>query len=395
MTIRELKNEFIARFGESGEELRVFKAPGRVNLIGEHTDYNGGYVFPAAICLDTTIIARKRGDNIIKMAATDLEVMVEADIAKIEQYKNISWGNYQLGVASELMADGYDIRGCEMLFDDTIPHGGGLSSSAAIEVATALCLTTLANEASGSAQEIDMVYMALIGQRAEHNYIGVSCGIMDQFASAMGKENHAIFLDCKDLSYTHVPLNLESMSIVITNTNKKRSLITSKYNERCEECAEALSQLQAVLPDIKQLADVSAEQFEAFSHVIKSDTVRMRAEHVIYECERVLKSAEALKKNDIAAFGQLMNASHVSLRDKYEVTGEELDALVEAAWKVDGCLGSRMTGAGFGGCSVSIVHNDAVERFKSKVSEEYTKKIGYAPSFYVTGAGDGGREIRQ
>lgn len=394
MTIELMKEEFIKRFGEGDKPLRVFKSPGRVNLIGEHTDYNGGLVFPAAICLETTIVVRERDDKKILLAATDLDVLVEADIDRIEEYKEIPWGNYQLGVASELMKDGYEICGCEMLFDDTVPHGGGLSSSAAIEVATALTLATLANEKAGKGEPVDMVYMALIGQRAERNYIGVSCGIMDQFASAMGKENHAVMLDCNTLQYKHVPLNLKDESIVIANTNKKRSLITSKYNERCEECAEAVKAFQTVMPNVKALAEISIEEFEANKGVIKDEVIRKRAEHVVYEHDRVKESVKALESGNIEKFALLMNASGDSLRDLYEVTGEELDALVDAARKVEGCLGSRMTGAGFGGCTVSIVKNDAIEDFKKAVAEEYTAKIGYAPSFYVTGAGDGGREIR-
>ena len=394
MNIEELKREFLKRFGGSEKDLRVFKAPGRVNMIGEHTDYNGGCVFPAAIELETTIIARKRPDRTLIMEATDLDVRVEAELDSLEEYKSLKWGNYQTGVASELTADGHKLRGCEMLFDDTVPHGGGLSSSAAIEVATALCLLTFANEEAGKTEKIDNVYLALIGQRAERNYIGVSCGIMDQFASAMGKKDCAIFLDCNTLEYKHIPLNLSGKSIVITNTNKKRSLITSKYNERCEECAQAVSILKAVYPEIQNLADVGTEQFESAKNTIKNDTVRKRAQHVVYECARVEDSVEALKRGDITAFAQLMNESHNSLRDLYEVTGEELDTLVDAARSVNGCLGSRMTGAGFGGCSVSIVENDAVDEFKEKVSKIYAEKIGYSPSFYVTGAGEGAREIK-
>lgn len=394
MNIELMKEEFIKRFGEGEKPLRVFKSPGRVNLIGEHTDYNGGLVFPAAICLETTIVVRERDDKLIKLAATDLDVLVEADIDKLDEYKDIPWGNYQLGIASELMRDGYEITGCEMLFDDTVPHGGGLSSSAAIEVATALTLATLANEKMGKNEEVDMVYMALIGQRAERNYIGVSCGIMDQFASAMGKENHAVMLDCNTLEYKHVPLNLKDESIVIANTNKKRSLITSKYNERCQECQKALEALKTRLPNAEALCKISVEDFEKHKNVIEDEVVRRRAQHAIYENGRVIESVKALNDGDIGKFGALMNASHDSLRDLYEVTGEELDTLVNAARKNKGCIGSRMTGAGFGGCTVSIVKNEFIEDFKEQVGKEYTEKIGYAPSFYVTGAGDGGREIK-
>ncbi len=394
MTIAELKNEFIKRFGGGYEGVRVFASPGRVNLIGEHIDYNGGSVLPAAITLDTTIVARVRDDNKIVMEATDLPDHVVLELDKIESYKDLSWGNYQAGIAHELMIDGEQLVGCDMLFHDTIPHGGGLSSSAAIEVATAFAFTIFANEKAGKKEQPDMIRMALIGQRAERNYAGVSCGIMDQFASAMGKESCAVLVDCATLEYKHVPLDLGDASIVITNTNKKRSLITSKYNERCDECAKALQDMKTVMPDIKCLADVSVSDFEKNKMAIKDDVCRKRAEHVVYECDRVAKSVEALSRGDIPEFGRLLNASGDSLKNLYEVTGTELDTLVEAARKVKGCLGSRMTGAGFGGCTVSIVKNDAVEEFKEKVHSYYTEKIGYSPSFYITTPGNGGREIK-
>jgi len=383
----------VKRFGEGGE-LRVFKSPGRVNLIGEHIDYNGGFVFPAALKLATTIVARKRNDKIIRMAATDLAKMVEVDINKFDEYKNLPWGNYQVGIAQELSKDGETIVGCDLLFDDTVPHGGGLSSSAAIEVATALCLKTFSNEAQGKSEAVDMKYMAVIGQRAENNYIGVACGIMDQFASAMGKENHAILLDCKDLSYSLVPLNLEGKSIVIANTNKKRSLIVSKYNERRSECEEAMRILKNVFPHKEYLGEISVDEFERECSIIKNETVKKRAKHVVYECSRVLKSVDALKNSDILTFGKLMNASHDSLRDLYEVTGDELNTLVDAAREVPGCIGARMTGAGFGGCTVNIVENDCIDKFVLYVEKKYTDKMGYAPSFYITEPGDGGREIK-
>lgn len=394
MTVTELKKEFIKRFGGNESEVRVFASPGRVNLIGEHIDYNGGSVLPAAITLGTTIAARPRADRKLVMEATDLNDHVIVELDKIDDYKDLWWGNYQAGIAKELMIDGVELVGADMLYDDTLPHGGGLSSSAAIEVATALTLTVFANEKAGIDENVDMIKMALIGQRAERNYAGVSCGIMDQFASAMGKENCAVLVDCSTLKYKHVPLDLGDCSIVITNTNKKRSLITSKYNERCEECAKALADIQTVLPDIKLLGELTTEQFEANKSAIKCDICRKRAEHVVYECDRVARSVEALQKGDIEGFGKLLNASGDSLRDLYEVTGEELDTLVSAARSVKGCVGSRMTGAGFGGCTVSIVKNDAIEEFKTTVHKLYTDKIGYEPSFYITTPGDGGREIK-
>lgn len=328
------------------------------------------------------------------MEATDLPDRVVIEFDKIDSYKELWWGNYQAGIAKELMLDGMSLVGCDMLYDDTLPHGGGLSSSAAIEVATALALTTYANEKAGINEPVDMIKMALIGQRAERNYAGVSCGIMDQFASAMGKENCAVLVDCATLKYEHVPLKLGDLSIVITNTNKKRSLITSKYNERCEECAKALSDLKKALPEINQLSDVTTEAFEANKSSITDEVCRRRAEHVVYECDRVLKSVEALKADDLDEFARLINMSGDSLKVLYEVTGIELDTLVEAARSVDGCVASRMTGAGFGGCTVSLVKNDSIEKFKTEVEKIYTKKIGYAPSFYITTPGDGGREIK-
>ncbi len=385
MNLDVLKKQFCTYFGNGGEIL-TFASPGRVNLIGEHTDYNGGFVLPAAITLGTTIIARKRDDNIIRMRATDLDVLVEADLSSIENYRELTWGNYQLGVASELLRTGIKVPGCDLLYHDTTPHGGGLSSSAAIEVASALCMYYLATK-----RMPDMRDMAVIGQRAENNYVGVNCGIMDQFASALGKKDHAIFLDCKDLSFETVPLSLGSVRIVIANTNKKRSLITSKYNERRAECEEALRNLQTVLPHLTHLGCMTPKEFQSFSGAIKNSTVLRRAHHVIEECERVKQSVLALKKGHLTRFGQLMNESHSSLRDFYEVTGPELDTLAEAAQAQQGCLGSRMTGAGFGGCTVSLVENEAVEEFKKNVGTIYTEKIGYAPTFYVTDAGDGGR----
>ena len=392
MEIKALVKEFENRFGKGGQ-IRVFQSPGRVNLIGEHTDYNGGYVFPAALTMRTAIAYRKRDDNIIKMMATDLDDVVEADISRLGDYKELWWGNYQLGIADVMKKKGYEICGCDMLIDDTTPHGGGLSSSAAIEVATALAFATISNEIKGINEPVDMVEMAKISQQAEHEYIGVMCGIMDQFASAMGRKNHAIMLNCKTLEYDLVPVNIDGYKLVIANTNKKRSLADSKYNERRSECEQAVEILKEYLPEIACLADVSPEQFEKYSDKIENCVVRNRAKHVVYEIDRVIKSKEALEKNDICDFGKLMNESHDSLRDLYEVTGIELDTLVDEARKISGVLGSRMTGAGFGGCTVSIVKDESVDEFVKCVGEKYTEKIGYAPSFYITEIGDGGREI--
>ncbi len=395
MTIAELKKEFVKYYGGSEDDIRIFMSPGRVNLIGEHTDYCGGFVFPAAITMGTYIAARKTDDKIIKMRATDLPDYVEADATRINDYKHLSWGNYQLGVAAELEKRGYEIVGCELLFDDTIPHGGGLSSSAAIEVATAITFATFSNELKGITEPLDMIEMALCGQGAENNYCGVNCGIMDQFASAMGKKDHVIFLDCKKLEdYKLVPLKMDGYKIVISNTNKKRSLADSKYNERRAETEEGFAELREALPNATCLGDISLEEFEANKHLIKRDIVRQRVTHVIEEDDRVLKSIEALEKGDILEFGRLINASGDSLRELYEVTGKELDTLVAEARKVDGTIGSRMTGAGFGGCTMSIVREDAVDTFIEQVGKAYNEIIGYPASFYVDDIGDGGHEVK-
>lgn len=390
------KNGLIAKFteiyGGDASDVRIFSSPGRVNLIGEHTDYNGGFVFPAALTQCSTVAVRKTDSGLIRVAATDLPDRVSLDIKKLGEYKDIPWGNYQAGVAYVMQQAGYDIQSCDILYHDTVPFGAGLSSSAAIEVVMSLVLATFSHE-NGATEKPNMIELAKISQKAENTYCGVNCGIMDQFASAMGRKNHAIFLDCKDLSFKYVPLELKGYKVVIGNTNKKRSLAESKYNERRAQCEEALEQLKLAYPDAECLRDITAEQFENGKALIIDDLCRMRAEHVVYECDRVLKSVEALSEGDLRAFGNLMTASHISLRDLYEVTGTHLDVMVEESLKIEGCIGSRMTGAGFGGCTVSIVADEAVDKFISEVGANYEARTGIAPSFYVSEVGDGGREI--
>ena len=385
--IMKLKERFIKEFGEGGE-LYVFRSPGRVNLIGEHTDYNGGYVFPAALTMATTIIARPREDSIVRMMATDLGEMVEGDLNTIDEYKDLKWGNYQFGVFKELRDNGYNIVGADMLYDDTTPHGGGLSSSAAIEVASAIAMAYL-----GGRRDIDGIEIAKIGQMAEHHYIGVNCGIMDQFSSAMGKENHAIFLNCKTLEYELVPVELSKhgIKIVISNTNKKRSLASSKYNERRAECEAGLKILQKYIPSADCLGDISLGEFEKYEDKIEDEVIRRRIRHVISEDDRVEKSVEVLNKGDLEAFGRLMNESHDSLRDDYEVSCVELDTLVEEARKVDGVLGSRMSGAGLGGCTVSLIKDESVDKYIKQAGAAYREKIGYDADFYISEIGDGGK----
>lgn len=388
-----LIEKFLRYFGGEEEGIRIFTAPGRVNLIGEHTDYNDGFVFPAALTMATTIVARPRKDNKIKLIATDLEKMVEADLDNLQAYKDIKWGNYQLGVADELKKAGYTVKGCDLMYDDKVPLGSGLSSSAAIEVATALALICLGDESYGNTKSVDKIEMALISQRAEHNYVGVMCGIMDQFASAMGKKDHAIFLDCRDLSYELVPVKLDGYSLVISNTNKKRSLGEGKYNERRAQCEKGVEMLNEVIPYAKSLRDVSCVDFEKHKHYLTDEIVKKRVEHVIYENQRVLESVKALKEGNLILFGNLMNQSHDSLKNLYEVTGIELDTLVEETRKVKGVLGSRMTGAGFGGCTVSLVKNEMINELINTVGKAYKNKIGYEASFYISDIGDGGREV--
>lgn len=395
MEIKNIIEQFIALYGGTKDGIRVFQSPGRVNLIGEHTDYNGGFVFPAALTMANTVVVRKRDDNIIRLKATSLDVMVEADKTKLNDYRDLEWGNYQLGVAYEMEQAGYDVFGMDLLYDSTVPFGSGLSSSAAIEVSTALMIATLSNENKGIAEPVDMIRMALIGQRAENKYCGVNCGIMDQFASAMGRENHAIFLKCDDLSYKLVPLELEGRKIVISNTKKKHKLGESKYNERRSECDAGFAILKGAMPEKNCLGEISVDEFEKHAHLIEDEIVRKRIKHVIYEDDRVLKSIDALTCGDIKTFAMYMNESHDSLRDDYEVTGIELDTLVDEARKIDGVLGSRMTGAGFGGCTVSIVEADAVDEFIEKVGKNYTEKTGLVPEFYVSEIGNGGMEIKE
>lgn len=389
MELKDLKAKFIELYGGSEADIRFFESPGRVNIIGEHTDYNGGYVMPAALTLATTVAARKRDDNIIRLAATTIDAKVEAYTDKLNDYRDLKWGNYQLGVMYEMQQKGFTIPGCDLLYDATLPFGAGLSSSASIEVVTAITVAALAGEA------LNPVDAALIGQKAENQYCGCNCGIMDQFASAMGKKDHAIHLDCNTLDYTLVPLELGDSSLVITNTNKPHNLVESKYNERRSECEKALELFRERIPNLSGLCLMSPEEFEANKDVLGEENLLKRARHAVYEHRRTVLAVEALRAGDIATLGELMKQSHISLRDDYEVTGKELDALFDAAKDLDGVAGVRMTGGGFGGCTVAVVRNDCIDAYKEKVAESYTAATGYVPSFYICSAGDGGREITE
>ena len=371
-------------FGAEGE-IGVYFAPGRVNLIGEHTDYNGGHVFPCALTIGTYGAVRKRNDNKLRFYSMNFEHLnvIESSLDDLIPRKNAGWTNYPKGVMWALREKGYEIPcGIDLMMFGNIPNGSGLSSSASVEVLTGYILNDLFDLGISNQD------LALLGQFSENNFNGVNCGIMDQFAIAMGKKDHAIFLDTADLSFEYAPIKLEGAKIVISCSNKKRGLGDSKYNERRAECEEALEEIRQKVK-VDSLGDLSEEQFEEVKDAIKDATRQKRAKHAVYENQRTIKAVQALKANDIELFGKLMNASHVSLRDDYEVTGIELDTLVEEAWKVDGVIGSRMTGAGFGGCTVSIVKDDAVDTFIEKVGTAYKAAIGYAADFYVVQIGDG------
>lgn len=385
MKKEELIQKFQELYGAEGD-IRTYFAPGRVNLIGEHTDYNGGHVFPCALTIGTYAVARKRTDRKLRFFSVNFERLgiIESSLDDLVPSRSAGWTNYPKGVMWTFGKRGMEIsNGVDILLYGNIPNGSGLSSSASVEVVTGVMLRDLFG--FDSLTNIDL---ALIGQQSENEYNGVNCGIMDQFAVAMGKKDYAIFLDTSDLSYTYAPIKLDHARIVIASSNKKRGLGDSKYNERRAECEAALAELQKVV-DIKSLGDLTEEAFEQYKDAIKDETRKKRAKHAVYENRRTIQAVAVLEANDIAKFGQLMNASHVSLRDDYEVTGKELDTLVEEAWKIPGVIGSRMTGAGFGGCTVSIVENDAVENFISKVGEAYKKAIGYAADFYVIDVGEG------
>lgn len=383
-----LLKSFQKVYGDA-EGARVFFSPGRVNLIGEHTDYNGGHVFPCALTIGTYGAARKRDDRKLRFYSENFSKLgiLESSLDDLKPDKDAGWTNYPKGVMWAMEERGCELPcGLDILLDGNIPNGSGLSSSASIEVLTGMILNILF-DFGFSNQEL-----ALIGQYAENNFNGVNCGIMVQFAVAMGKKDCAIFLDTATLSYEYAPISLEGAKIVISCSNKRRGLGDSEYNERREECEMALSELQSGM-GIDTLSDLDEETFEKVKMAIRDEERRKRAKHAVYENRRTIRAVQALKNKDIVLFGKLMNESHISLRDDYEVTGEELDTLVETAWKVDGVLGSRMTGAGFGGCTVSIVKDEAIDSFIDIVGSTYKEKIGYEADFYVAEIGAGVCEL--
>ena len=382
--LNRLREQFEEKFGAEGD-VRCYFAPGRVNLIGEHTDYNGGHVFPCALTLGTYAVARRRNDNKIRLYSINLERkgVVETSLADLVPCKEAGWTNYPKGVMWAFEQKGYKLPcGLDLAVYGDIPNGSGLSSSASLEVLTGLVLKDLFGF------DVSMVDIALIGQYSENNYNGCNCGIMDQFASAMGKKDHAIFLDTNTLECEYAPVVLEDAKIVIINSKVKHSLVDSAYNDRRNECETALKELQTVV-DIKTLGDLTEEEYEAHKGAVQSEIRQKRAKHAVYENQRAIRAVEALKANDVETFGKLMNASHLSLRDDYEVSCEEIDILVDLAWETEGVIGSRITGGGFGGCTVSIVKNEAVDGFIANIGAKYEEKVGHEAEFYVVDIGEG------
>ena len=389
MMKKKLFDMFAELFGDS-EGARFYFSPGRVNLIGEHTDYNGGHVFPCALTLGTYGAARKREDNKIHLYSMNLDSfgIVEASLDDLTNKKEYNWANYPLGIVWAFKEKGHTITsGFDMVIWGNIPNGSGLSSSASLEVLTGVILTDLFE-----IKDLSMTDLALIGQYSENNFNGCNCGIMDQFAVAMGKKDHAIFLDTSDLSYEYAPCVLDGAKIVITNSKVKHSLVDSAYNDRRNECAAALKALQSEL-DIQALGDLTPEEFEAHKSLIKDEIQLQRAKHAVYENQRTIDAVTALKAGDIESFGKLMNQSHISLRDDYDVSCEEIDILVDLAWKIPGVLGSRITGGGFGGCTVSIVKDESIDTFIETIGKTYLEKVGHEAEFYTVDIGDGASRL--
>ena len=386
MEINSLKEKFQNIFGRSSEKIHVFFAPGRVNLIGEHTDYNGGYVLPCALSFGTYLLIRKTGKDEIRLRSVNFDAKADILLKDIQEKHTVQWVNYPLGVMDQFLKTGISLEGLEMLFSGEIPDGAGLSSSASVEMVTAVALNDI------FAAGIDGIGLIKMSQKAENEFVGVNCGIMDQFVVGKGKKDHAVFLDCNTLDYEQVPLNLGEYRLVIANTNKKRELADSKYNERVQECAQALAYLN-LNNKFKNLSDIDLQLFDELKKNIPDQNILQRARHVITENDRVLRSVEALRTGDLESFGMLMKMSHDSLRDDYEVTGPELDVMVSEACKIHGVAGARMTGAGFGGCTVNLMHRDQTDEFTSRVGTAYLKRTGLEPGFYYPETGDGAHRI--
>ena len=386
MDTNHFAEKFFEKYGDRNEKPVLFFSPGRVNLIGEHTDYNGGYVLPCALNYGTYLLVRKIKDNKLRFSTLNFNMDEETEINGLFVNKGKNWINYPLGVINEFIKKGIKIGGLELLFFGDVPNGAGLSSSASIEMVTAVAINELF---SGGFSTLDMVKMS---QKAENEFVGMNCGIMDQFAVGFGKKDHAIFLNCDTLSYETVPVILNDCSLIITNTNKRRGLTDSKYNERRAECDKAVELLQSYKP-VRNLSELDTGDIPMLEKYIRDPVIRQRAKHVISENDRVIEAVNALKNNNIIRFGELMNLSHDSLKVDYEVTGEELDTLVYAGRKLPGVIGTRMTGAGFGGCTITIVRNSYSAKFMMELAEIYSKKTGHVPDFYQPEIGSGAGRI--
>lgn len=386
MKTEELKKNFQETYGHHAQA--VYFSPGRVNLIGEHTDYNGGFVFPCALSFGTYLLVAENNDELMRFKSLNMPQIIELKLNQLTTpLPDKSWVNYPLGVIAQFIKKGVKInQGYDILIWGNVPAGAGLSSSAALEVVTAYAFNDLLHTNYNRSE------LAYMGQMSEHEFAGVNCGIMDQFASAQGKKDHAIYLNCDTLQFELVPVKLEGIKIVISNTHSPHKLDSGAYNDRVAQCKKAVEQLSTVRP-LKNLAELTEEEFKKIENAITDPIAHKRARHVVGEVQRTKDAVKALQEGDILAFGKLMCASHISLRDDYEVTGPELDALAEAAWKIDGVIGSRMTGGGFGGCTVSLVRDEAIPTFIEKVGEEYTQRTGLKADFYVAEIGDGARKI--
>ena len=385
----KLMETFQNLFGADGD-IRTYFAPGRVNLIGEHTDYNGGHVFPCALTLGTYAVARKRDDRVLRFYSENFASLgvIETSLDDLVTDEKADWTNYPKGVMWTFEKRGYKLpQGMDIAIYGDIPNGSGLSSSASLEVLTGIVLKDMFGF-----DEITMPEIAQIGQYSENNFNGCNCGIMDQFASAMGKKDNAIFLDTNTLEYEYAPVVLPDAKIVITNSKVKHSLVDSAYNDRRSECETALEELKSEMP-IVTLGDLTEAEFEAHKDTIKNPVRQLRAKHAVYENQRTIRAVAALKANNIEEFGKLMNESHISLKNDYEVSCEEIDILVDLAWEIPGVIGSRITGGGFGGCTVSIVKNDAVDTFIEKVGNGYKEQTGNTAEFYVVEVGDGAHRL--
>ena len=382
---KDLPAEFLKTYGKNDNEIRVYASPARINIIGEHIDYNGGKVFPAAIDRYLYVAIRKRADSKIIYNDVRFPGTYEFDINDNFTFdKKNDYANYLNGILSQIKAQGYRLdSGFEILMVSNVPAGGGISSSSALECGFAYAVIDTFG------LKIDRVEIAKLGQMSEHNFMGVNCGIMDQFIIATGKKNTAEMLDCATLEYEYAPLELGDYRFVVMNTNKVRKLSDSKYNERRSQCEEALKILQDNGVDIKALCELTPAKWEEVKHFVSDEIIQKRAKHCVYENQRVLDAVLALKAGDLKKLGSLLNESHASLKNDYEVTGLELDTLAETSQKQPGCLGSRMTGAGFGGCAIALVHKDNVDGFIENVQKEYTGRVGYSAGFFVCSSGDG------